>query len=172
MKSTRDLIALHKERFMREHESVFESLVGHGESPIEELLIAHLVACRHYESTGGLVPKAVTSAIEWRNPSPLWLTAGGFDVFVQAPIIIEDHTYRADFAVFFNDVRAIVELDGHDFHERTRDQASRDKRRDRRFASAGWMVLRFTGSDVHRDADALWSEVERTLIVAHRRGGR
>lgn len=44
-----------------------------------------------------------------------------------------------------------IECDGHDFHEKTKAQASRDKRRDRELASAGAPVVRFTGSEIFRD---------------------
>lgn len=58
-------------------------------------------------------------------------------------------------------VRVAVELDGHDFHERTKEQASRDKRRDRVLAANGWSVLRFTGSDVYRDPAKVLEEIDR-----------
>jgi hypothetical protein len=44
-----------------------------------------------------------------------------------------------------------VELDGHDFHERTKEQAERDRKRDRDLQALGWRVARFTGSQVNRD---------------------
>jgi very-short-patch-repair endonuclease len=45
----------------------------------------------------------------------------------------------------------VVECDGHDFHERTKAQAERDRSRDREMTLAGHTVLRFTGSEIHRD---------------------
>lgn len=45
----------------------------------------------------------------------------------------------------------IVECDGHDFHERTKEQAKRDRSRDRRATLAGRDVMRFTGSELWRD---------------------
>lgn len=45
----------------------------------------------------------------------------------------------------------LVECDGHDFHERTKEQARRDRQRDRKLQSAGYRVLRFTGSEVWAD---------------------
>lgn len=44
-----------------------------------------------------------------------------------------------------------IELDGHDFHERTKEQATRDKSRDRTLLKFGWSTMRFTGSEVFRD---------------------
>jgi very-short-patch-repair endonuclease len=47
--------------------------------------------------------------------------------------------------------RLAVECDGHDFHERTKEQAARDRERDRRLQAHGLQVMRFTGSEVYRD---------------------
>lgn len=44
--------------------------------------------------------------------------------------------------------RLAVELDGHDFHEKTKQQAARDKKRDRDLLGEGIEVMRFTGSEV------------------------
>jgi very-short-patch-repair endonuclease len=44
-----------------------------------------------------------------------------------------------------------VECDGHDFHERTKEQARKDRSRDRRLQELGYTVYRFTGSEIHRD---------------------
>lgn len=49
-------------------------------------------------------------------------------------------------------VRLVVECDGHDFHERTKEQARRDRRRDRMLMLGGWKVVRFTGSEIWADA--------------------
>ena len=43
-----------------------------------------------------------------------------------------------------------IECDGHDYHERTKEQAARDKKRDRWFSSQGIRCLRFTGSEIYR----------------------
>jgi very-short-patch-repair endonuclease len=69
--------------------------------------------------------------------------------------------YRLDFSVQNKTTNAkiAVEVDGHDFHERTKEQASRDRARDRFLQSNGWKVFRFTGSDVHRNASSCVSEV-------------
>lgn len=44
-----------------------------------------------------------------------------------------------------------VECDGHDFHERTKEQAKKDRSRDRRLQELGFTVYRFTGSEIHND---------------------
>jgi very-short-patch-repair endonuclease len=69
--------------------------------------------------------------------------------------------YIADFIVWRqgDPQRVVVECDGHDFHERTAQQAAHDKRRDRFMTRAGYKVLRFTGSEIHRDLWGCVSEV-------------
>lgn len=42
----------------------------------------------------------------------------------------------------------VVECDGHEFHERTKQQAAHDKKRDRALQRLGYPVLRFTGSEI------------------------
>ena len=41
-----------------------------------------------------------------------------------------------------------VECDGHDFHEKTKEQAARDKARERFLVREGLTVVRFTGSEI------------------------
>lgn len=75
--------------------------------------------------------------------------------------------YTADFLVTFSDIpfdpesrggrevsvasTLVVECDGHDFHELTKEQATRDKKRDRALQDAGHVVHRFSGADIYRD---------------------
>lgn len=68
--------------------------------------------------------------------------------------------YTADFVVILNaaqDVKQppiIVECDGHDFHEKTKEQAQHDKKRDRELQRLGYKVYRFTGSEIFRTCGA------------------
>lgn len=45
----------------------------------------------------------------------------------------------------------IIECDGHDFHERTKEQVTKDRARDRDAIMAGIDCFRFTGSELWRD---------------------
>jgi very-short-patch-repair endonuclease len=45
----------------------------------------------------------------------------------------------------------IIECDGHDYHDRTKEQASRDRARDRHLQKRGFEVFRYTGSDIYND---------------------
>lgn len=77
--------------------------------------------------------------------------------------------YRIDFLVSDSDetARIAVEIDGHDFHEKTREQARNDRRRERALTMQGYRVVRFTGSEVFHDAQQCWAEtvsIFRTAI--------
>ena len=89
-------------------------------------------------------------------------------VVAQALVSLDGNDYRADFAFLADGIRIAVELDGHDFHERSKEQAKRDKSRDRAFTRAGWSILRFTGSEVHADAESCVDEAFG-ILFAHRR---
>jgi len=68
--------------------------------------------------------------------------------------------YRADFVVILPPSGlVVVECDGHDFHEKTKEQAARDKKRDRDIQIDGWRVLRFTGSEIYANADRCAQDV-------------
>lgn len=53
----------------------------------------------------------------------------------------------------------VIECDGHEYHERTKKQAARDKKRDRELQAMGMAVFRFTGSQIHNDPGSCASEV-------------
>lgn len=56
-----------------------------------------------------------------------------------------------------------IECDGHDFHERTKEQAEKDRSRDRDLTLQGYQVLRFTGSEIYRDAWKCAGQILRAL---------
>ncbi|MBV2144218.1 DUF559 domain-containing protein [Falsochrobactrum sp. TDYN1] len=47
--------------------------------------------------------------------------------------------------------KLVIECDGHEYHERTKEQASKDRSRDRDLTNLGFDVFRFTGSELWRD---------------------
>lgn len=72
--------------------------------------------------------------------------------------------YRVDFALGFRQpdlplaaeragvtfAKIAVELDGHEFHERTPQQVEKRNQRDRELLADGWQVLHFSGTEIHR----------------------
>ena len=76
--------------------------------------------------------------------------------------------YRADFLFTVKpeaggQKELVVEIDGHDFHERTKQQAARDKARDRWMTGAGYVVIRFTGSELWANPFAVVTEVANRI---------
>ncbi len=71
--------------------------------------------------------------------------------------------YRGDFGIVNGSTQLFVEVDGYHFHDVTRDQLERDRKRDRYLMRAGWRVIRFTGREVHRDPSGCAEEVMATL---------
>lgn len=67
--------------------------------------------------------------------------------------------YRVDFVVEIEGEKLVVECDGHDFHEKTKEQATKDKKRDRFLVSQGYKVLRFTGSEIKKNPLRVISEI-------------
>jgi very-short-patch-repair endonuclease len=132
---------------------VFESGDLPLESPIERIFIAALYAEVNFGLFGGDFDELVMLR-PGTDISATGLESGRFFyVQLQAPIL----KYRADFLVevLHPKTRAwrhlVVECDGHDYHERTKDQAANDRSRDRAMQSSGYTVFRFTGSEIHRD---------------------
>jgi len=112
------------------------------ESPIEILLGAALL---FYDKFNGLpgYPLALAAQDEQWPPGQ------------EHRLLIPQYKfeeYRIDWVYRDGPNLTFIECDGHDFHERTKDQASRDKQRDRTIQAAGHPILRFTGSEIHKDA--------------------
>ncbi len=165
--NTLEKIAIKRAEYQRAYAAYFDEVLSLWcESPIEELFVAALLCdfWRYPESRAGAwIPFArntyacgvrFSQTIMCRSDSHMyWL--------VQPTVEIGSQQFRPDFACLDEefDIKIAVELDGHDFHERTKDQAARDKQKDRAFASAGWRVLRFTGSEVYESAESCVSEV-------------
>lgn len=66
-------------------------------------------------------------------------------------------------------LRLAIECDGHDYHERTKDQARRDKRRDRWFQTHGITVLRFTGSEIWENPSSCIDQIHDAFFAAWNR---
>lgn len=104
-----------------------------------------------------------------------------FDIHPQVDIDLPgDVRFRADFelvptqttphfiqqctALGLSVPRFAIELDGHDFHERTKEQVEIRNRRDRLLQDANWRVIHFSGSEFHRDPFAC---IEAAFKSAH-----
>lgn len=72
--------------------------------------------------------------------------------------------YTVDFLIEVHEKKYIViECDGHEFHEKTKEQAKHDKERDRFLQKEGYPVYRFTGSEIFNNPLHILSEIEEIL---------
>ena len=68
-----------------------------------------------------------------------------------------------DFYIEKRDVRLCIYTDGHTYHERTEEQAQRDKRINRKLQELGFKVLRYTGKDVNQNTDIIVDEIKKWI---------
>lgn len=131
--------------------SLEESMTKRCESPIEQLLWFSLSELAAME-TGVMALFGKFGSVSFRS---------------QAEVKTPKGTYRLDFLVTWvedgNTYCVGVECDGHDFHEKTKQQAAHDKQRDRALVAAGYTMLHFTGAEIWRDPEACTNEVSRVL---------
>ncbi len=57
----------------------------------------------------------------------------------------------------------LIECDGHEFHDKTKEQAAADKARDRRVVALGHRIMRFTGSEIYASPQKCFNEVVSAL---------
>jgi very-short-patch-repair endonuclease len=117
------------------------------ESPIEQMF---WIACN----------ALCESVSETVNPEP-YQNEDGEMLMGRGIFILPQHlvgNYRVDFLLSQNGISpseflspVLVELDGHDFHDKDKRQRSYEKARDRFLVKSGFRVLHFTGSDVFAD---------------------
>jgi hypothetical protein len=94
-----------------------------------------------------------------------------FEIYPQYSVQVDKKEYIADFLIRFsdyyraldyypeNDIEIIVECDGHDFHEKTKEQVKKNNERDLALKKAGYEVLHFSGSQIYNDYKKCVSEV-------------
>jgi very-short-patch-repair endonuclease len=85
----------------------------------------------------------------------------------QDTLKVDGIAYSIDFVVQKPDgkMKLAIELDGHDFHEKTKEQATRDRRRERAIIRHGFTILRFTGSEIFRNSRKCVEEVIEMITL-------
>lgn len=120
-------------------------------SPIEHLFwVAAHVLCESEFQTVNPEPSFI------RKPDGGWDSELKDGIYIHPQFQVEK--YRVDFLIRQHGIGpdehlgpVIVELDGHDFHDKDKRQRSYEKARDRFLVKKGYRVLHFTGSDVVAD---------------------
>lgn len=69
---------------------------------------------------------------------------------------VEFEKYRFDFGIIHTNI--VIEIDGHDYHK-TKEQRTRDAKRERYLESKGFRVVRFTGSEIYKDTEKCIDEL-------------
>jgi len=141
----------------------FEQGLKRCESPLEKVLLASMRRYLEMSFHVAIGPTRIATPVnavwpEW--PSP----------YHEIIIIPQSQigNYRADFLVGVQSANGnfwiVVECDGHDFHEKTKEQARRDRARDRWMQMNGITVLRFTGSEIYEDPESCGDQVAECVL--------
>jgi very-short-patch-repair endonuclease len=75
--------------------------------------------------------------------------------------------YIPDFLITVNNLFSgyCIEIDGHEWHEKTKEQVRADKEKDRAYLKNGFIPVRFTGSEVYHDAKKCVDEFFEIMIT-------
>ena len=109
------------------------------ESPIEQMMALTLFDCRDR------IENTFVDKIYWLSTSK------------QEEIKIKKKKYRVDFLIHFvfkskkniGELNLIIECDGHNFHEKTKEQVAKGNERDRELQKEGYDILHFSGSEIY-----------------------
>jgi hypothetical protein len=137
--------------------------ISNTESPLEAAFVACLMALEEFD----------WGAITWRT---------------QFAVEVEGRGYRLDFVFEPSSVGSLqsligprcpkiaLELDGHDYHEKTKEQVTYRNRRDRDLQAAGWIVLHVSGSEFNANPEnvtrEVYQRVSSLLWAAHHAQGK
>jgi very-short-patch-repair endonuclease len=117
------------------------------ESPLEVVMLGALTAVQPYVKCLDANVKELLAAMEQYK-------AISYELRAAVPI----GTYRADFIMTVKmdapieaallPAPVIIECDGYNYHDKTREQARYDRQRDRHMQRQGFVVARFTGDEI------------------------
>lgn len=182
MKSEEDLFRELAEEVARNAYDEFMELVPiwteRSESPIERVLIMAWKArpieniCYLHKSEPwppeALLAHEWTGSTDWAGSLNPQVTIGNYraDLYLQAYTI---DNWESPPKIVGQWLKLVIECDGHDYHERTKEQARRDKRRDRWFQTHGTTVLRFAGSEIWADPLGCIDQIHDAFFAAWNR---
>lgn len=136
-----------------------EDLMEHCESPIERALLAAVLITADFEVNFFQLPFEMFTRPAFHIHPQFEIEK--FRIDFQFTLQLWDHSAKT-LTKFYS---VLVECDGHDFHERTKEQARRDRAKDRFFQHSGLPLLRFTGSEIYKDPFKCANEIHRFLVV-------
>lgn len=152
------------------------------ESPIEQMFLLGII--QHWWPTYPMdEEKKLGFHSKMENFVSLdYVSAVSVEIYPQREIEVGEKTFRVDFLLHATGKRflprrdncwtiderslnVVVEIDGHDFHERNKAQAQRDKSRDRLLHKHGYQVIRYTGSEVFGDVYGVVRELAELILA-------
>lgn len=119
--------------------------VSHCQSPIEQLF---LIALK-----------------DLLKNLPTFYPDMDYVIVPQHKITIGRRNFQTDFLLLINDFTkniqfaTAIECDGHEFHEKTKEQVRNDRSRERKFLKEGLEMIRFSGSEIYENPDNCAMEV-------------
>lgn len=124
------------------------------ESPIEQVLSLEMEVAR---------------LIEFQNFTSGEINVGPIER--QADVQANGHKYRVDFLIpvayhtasVNRQMHYVIECDGHDYHEKTKAQVLKNNKRNRDLQSAGYEVVRFSGSEIYKSSHRCVEELMRII---------
>jgi very-short-patch-repair endonuclease len=93
----------------------------------------------------------------------------------QYEVVAGDKQYRADFYIELEDCTKkglVVECDGHEFHQKTKQQVCRDNEREFAIKKCGYDVLRFSGSQIYNEPFKCANDVFDYLLLMIEKEGK
>ncbi len=82
----------------------------------------------------------------------------------QEEVQSNERNYRVDYAIFGDDIKIAVELDGFEFHG-SRHAFSYDRLRQNDLQAAGWTILRFSYDSVRNETARCVSQLQAVLLM-------
>jgi len=137
-------------------ETIDNLIEDYVESPIEEILLRAMVG--QYINMGYDIEFVCDKSLKAKFACGIRTTP------INTLVLVPQHPvgpYRVDFLVIASwstpwtdptQSTVIIECDGHEFHEKTKEQVAKDKKRERYIQSNSFSkVLRFSGSEIYND---------------------
>lgn len=134
--------------YVADKKDSLKGIIRDIESPIEQLLFGSLLGEAMFEGFDVIIQGRSDGLFLGHNNPEILKICPQYQI----------GSYRVDFYLEYRDlsikttIKLIIECDGHDFHEKTKEQAQRDKKRDRKLQGIA-PVFRFTGSEIYKSSD-------------------
>jgi hypothetical protein len=178
-----DELSKHPECEFSENEiAILRKILDICDSPIEQMFLIGI--SKYWMSTQPFqLGKTLGARSKLENFMSLdYIGAVDVTIYPQYWITAGEKNYRADLFLQISgrgllskrdgsqetinrEINLIVEIDGHNFHEKTKEQAQNDKSRDRVLKKYGYEVIHYTGSEVYQDVYKVTRELAEFILA-------